>query len=300
MTTDAIVEKLLKEIESAIGSFNAAIPDIQKVTFNKVQNLLKELETSNGRLISSAKNIRAIGQLKEEINKAVLNPDYIAQAADFTDAFNVVTDLQNNYFASLNVDYTPKKVAEELRKLSIDTTIEALTESGIDSNVTAGVQQILKSNISGGGYYSDLMDQMRTYLLTDEGGAGALESYTKQITTDSLNQYSAQYNQLITHDLKFSWHQYVGSLRGTSRDFCKKLVQKRWVHDSELEDVLKGHIGSQRVTINPKTGVWYGGIEGTNKATFATNRGGYSCNHQWYGVSDEFVPKELQEKFTSK
>ncbi len=300
MTTDRIIENLLSEIDDAINNFNDAIPEIQKEIFKRVQVLLKDLSLSGDQLNSSVSNIKSIARLKSSIEDAILNPSYLQQVADFTDAFSVISELQDQYFSSLVDDYGASKLTEALKTQAIDETVTSLTESGISVNVTEGIQQILKSNIIGGAGYSDLVEQMRSFILSDENGLGALERYTKQITTDALNQYSAQYNQIISADLNLKWHQYVGSLLKTSRQFCIKLVDKRYIHESELEEILQGHIDGSKIPMNPKTGVWYGGIEGTTIENFATNRGGYGCGHQYLGCDDSQVPEEIRRKLYEK
>ncbi len=172
-----------------------------------------------------------------------------------------------------------------------------MTESGISANVTQGIQNILKANITGGGSYNQLLDQMRNFILTNESGTGALERYTKQITTDSLNQFSAQYSQAITEDLGMNWFMYVGSNKETTREFCRLLTKKKYIHRSEISSIIMGIIDGNQVAINPKTKVWYGGVPGTNESNFQILRGGYGCDHQMLPVNTNVVPINLVNKF---
>jgi len=294
--TDDILKDLLKEIDNAIESFHSSIPGIQREIYTRIQNLLRKLDVRDDKIVNSVANLKTIARLKKDIEKAILNPDYIKQTADFTDAFKAITNLQSQYFAAMNVEFSTPKMAKVLQTQAIEETITSLTESGISSQVSEGVRKILKSNTVGESNYTDLIDQMRTHILTDKSGLGALERYTKQITTDALNQFSAQYNQLLISDLGFTWFQYVGSLLETSRPFCKAMVAKRWIYIDELPEIMTGKIGTQTVWINPKTDVWAGGIVGTTPENFPTNRGGHNCGHQFLGVADRLVPKDVRRE----
>jgi hypothetical protein len=292
--TRALIQELLKVIDSRISDFNGAIPDIQKQMYQKVQTLLKDLQLSGDKVANTIENIKKIGALKYEIERIVLSPKYVKSVGEFAKAFEVVSQLQNQFFSSQIKDFKPNPVLKAVKKETVNSTVVSLTEAGVSSKVTEGIQGILRKSITTGGNYSDLLDQMRTFITTDEKGLGALEKHTRQITTDSLNQYSANYNQIVSSDLGFKWRMYVGSNITTTRDWCDAMTELKYYHIKDVPELLKGHVGNHTVKINPKTGLWYGAIAGTNAQNLETNRGGWSCSHQIYGVSEAMIPKVIR------
>ena len=155
---------------------------------------------------------------------------------------------------------------------------------------------------STGGSRADFVEQVREFMLNTDAGDGKLVRYTKQIVTDSLNQFSANYNATLTDDLGLVWYKYDGSLKDTSRPFCDALIAAKkscmpYIHVSQLEEIVSGNICGEQVPIYDKTGLPQGMIAGTNASNFRVNRGGYNCNHQLYPVSAAVVPKELRDKF---
>ncbi len=294
--TNKIINDITVQIEQSINGFDEATPAIQKRIYNKIQLLLKDLVIKDGKLVNSVNNIKSISRLKNEIHNIVLDDRYINSVTEFTKGFEAVSTLQYGYFKALEKDFTPVKVLDAIKNDAVKATVESLTEAGISANVTEPVMNILRTNITTGGSFSELSEQLRKFILTDEENLGALQRYTKQITTDALNQYSATYNHVVAEDLGLEWYQYVGSNLTTTREFCKYLTQKRWVHKSELNDIIKGHIDNHNVKINSKTGVWYGGIPGTNATNLPVNRGGYNCGHQLYPTSDVLVPDDVKRK----
>ncbi len=117
----------------------------------------------------------------------------------------------------------------------------------------------------------------------------------KQIATDSLNQYSANYIKTVSDDLGLKWYKYQGGRKTSSRCFCLERVDK-YFHVSEVE-----HWGETPSLWNScKTKLHKGGgmIAGTNKTTIFTYRGGWQCNHQIMPVSEKIVPKKDLDRFS--
>lgn len=295
-----IVKELNEAIHAAVNKFNTAIPGIQDLIYSDMENIVKDLDVKDNTIINSVKNIKAIGSLKTKINRIVLNPDYKEAIKEYLKAFGEVSKLNKQYFNELVGDNGREAVLNAIKESSIQLAVESLTESGITANVTEEIQNILKTNITGGGSYNDLLKQLRDGILTNSKGLGYLERYTKQITTDTLNQYNRQYTQSVTADLDLEWFMFTGSLLETSREWCERMKAKKYIHISELPDICRGIIDGYQVPINPKTKVWYGGIMGTNQYNVQTNCGGYGCGHQLTPISAALVPANLIEKFKNK
>lgn len=290
------IEKIITEItdlmDQAIEDFNNGVDSSQEKLFNKLETILKnEIEIKGSVIRPSVKNYKLIGKLRQEIINSILNKEYIDHLRKFIDAHDVIAGLIETYFRTMIEDYSPR-MNDVVRKNLIETTINSLSEVGIGINIADPIRDILTTNITVGGNYSDLTKQLRDSLLTNEFGDGALVKYTKQITTDAINQYSAQYMQSIASDLEFEWFQYVGSNITTTRAFCNHLTEKRYVHISELPEILKGVIDGEKIPLN-KQGIPYGMIEGTNETNFKIYRGGYNCRHQLYPISEVLVPANI-------
>lgn len=299
---DQIIENLLSTIDSAIGDFNKSLPDIQKQAFAKVIKLASELELSNGRIKPTVVNIRIFNRIKKEIENTIISKQYLKNLDKFILTWDAVETANGKYFSAINEKYTPGTIFAEIKKQMIDETISSLTESGIGERITKPIQNILRTNIVSGAHYEDLVQEMRQYLTDTKTGEGALVRYSRQITTDSINQYNANYNQIATSDLGLVWYKYVGSLMRTSREFCIKLIEAKqtcmpYIHVSQFQSIIDGNICGEKVAINKKTGLPHGFIDGTNASNFMIRRGGFFCQHQVYPVSSAIVPQSLRDKF---
>jgi hypothetical protein len=288
------VDKLISTIDKSISDFNKGIPIVQKAIFDDLQVFIKDLEISGGKITNSVENFNLLRKLKAKIDKIILTDEYKKNVASFAKSFDTISQIHDGYFSAMVGKFTRPKVLKAIREENITNTIKSLTESGISDRVSEGIKNILRTNITSGAKYSDLVDQMRQYMTTNGSGLGALEKYASQITTDSINQYSAQYNETISADLGLKWRRYTGSNLETSRELCVHLSKKEFYHVSELPEIIKGKIDGESVAINPKTDLWYGAIPGTNEENFKVRRGGYRCGHQDLGVSEIMVPKFIR------
>jgi hypothetical protein len=295
-------EDILKKIDAAISKFQKRIPAIQRAIFADLEDYLKKLDTSNGRIKTTVANLRIINSIKSRLQKIILSPEYIRDVKEFAKAFNEITVLQNEYWRQVESSFKPKTFLKEVRNQAIADTVRNLTESGIGATISEQIATILRNNITAGGSYSELTRQLRESIL-DTANEGSLQKYTKQITTDAINQYNAQYTQAVSSDLGFEWFAYQGSDILTTRPFCDAMTDFRYFHISRVPDLLKAKDlyymkdgKKTKVPIYDKTKLPHGMIPGTNSANFFVNRGGYNCGHQIRPVSAALVPADIKEQ----
>ena len=286
-----MIDKLTQETDRAIKAFIDAIPAVQKKIYSKLLDELKQLTLySDGSIKNNLENIKRISRIKKELENIVLDKKYLASVSEYLTAFETVEKIQNVYFSKLSSDFTPMKVLAEVKKQAITDTAEMLTKNGVDVNFLNPIKEIIKTNITSGGSYAELTEQLRKEILGTPDLDGKLMKYAQQVTTDAINQYSAQYMKIITDDLGLVWFRYVGSLIKTSRPFCVALVKKSYVHKDEFPEILKGNIDGKKVSLA-------GLNANTTPDNFQILRGGWNCGHQLISISTESVPKNLQEKY---
>ncbi len=293
---DNSIQNIIKGIDDAIAKFQNAIPGIQKLVYEELQPLLKDLKIKDGKLLNNIENLKAIGNIKNKMERIIVGAQYKKQVEDFVNSFTDISNLNNDYFAQFNKKFKPRNTLPLVKMQAVEATINGLLGQGLNSNIIDPITKILNQNITTGGNYASFQEQVRNHILTDETGSGTLERYTKQITTDALHQYNAQYAETIAQDLNFSWGRYVGSNLITSRQFCILLTAKQWVHKSELPKIIEGTIDGKALNLSKITGLPIGMIPGTNADNFKIRRGGYQCGHQFFWVPDSSVPDDVKRK----
>lgn len=293
----------LKKIEQAIQKFNRNIPSIQKAVLDNIIDELRRLDLRDGRIKPTVQNLKVIASIKNKMQRLILTEDYVKEVKDFVKAFNEVTKLQNDYWRSVEKSFQPKPLLKEIKRQAIETTVQKLTEAGIGVNISDRLTDILRTNVTTGGSYRSLESQLRESLTNTQKSDGSILKYTKQITTDSINQYNRQYTQIVSNDLGFEWYSYQGSDIATTRPFCDAMTDFRYFHVTEIPRLLKAEDlyymkDGQRtkVPIYDKTGLPHGMIDGTNPGNFFIRAGGYNCGHQIRPVSESLVPEDIKQK----
>lgn len=290
--------ELIDLIEKALKDFNDQVPAIEKEAYGRVLNLLKEIEIKNGVVINTASNLKKIGQLKQELENAVFNSKYQKAMQDFVNAFNAVAFLQSKYYKTVDQDFNPGALLKEYQKQAKDAVVNEMRKT-VDLKIIPVVEDILRQNITTGGTYQNLLFKMQEFIIGSgqfPGAFGKLSNLADTITTNALNQFSAQYMKLIAQDLGLEWFMYVGSNKATTRELCERLTKKKYVHISELPTIIKGKIDGYQVKINPKTKLWYGAEEGTDVSNFQEKRGGHKCGHQFIAVHEVVVPEDVKAR----
>ncbi len=297
MAADKTIKEILKAIEGSVADFQKAIPGIQADVSEELFNQLKELQVQGGRVLNSVQNLKLIGEIKNKLERLIIRNGYKDSVKQFIAAFDVISDLHLQYFSQFNAKYKPAKTLPFIRDQAVDKTINGLIGQGLQANIIDRVGEILSSNITTGGSYGSLNEQLRASVKGSGDTEGILERYTKTITTDAINQYSAQYHETIAMDLGWDWGRYIGSNLETTREFCELLTAKEWVHRSELPEIVKGHIDGHSCKLN-KQGLPLGMIPGTDASNFKVRRGGYNCGHQFFWTPDSAVPVDVKARVT--
>ena len=303
---DEIIQEIQSVLDKRAEEFTLAMPFVQKRMYSEVLKIAKDLDTySDGTIKPTMKNVKTIAKIKAVLNEVVLDGKYYKELQKVVDTYATITTLQNQYFTAMVGRFGVPAVLAEIQKTSIDITVERLGKDGMNAGVINKVRDILNKNITTGGKITDFIEETRIYLTDTDEGEGALHKYSKTIVTDALNQYSAQYNQLISDDLGFNFYEYVGSLRETSREFCVKLIEAKagcmkFIHKSQFSELIAGKICGEQIHINKKSDLPSGMIKGTNVSNLLVNRGGYGCNHSIFGVSNVLVPMDVRNAFKGK
>lgn len=294
--SEKALSRLTNLLDKSEDSFTDSVPEVQRKIFARVQVLLRDLDLRKDNVKQSAANLRKITKIKREIEKIILSDEYLKDVDKFAKSFDAVTDLQTSFFTTLKSDFTQPKFISTLREVSVQRTVEALTGAGVRADVVEKAGDIIRTNVADGNSFTNLNEELRTFLTKTEESVGALQRHTSQIVTDSLNTYAREYSQVVSETLDNEWFIYVGSLVKDSRDFCKALVKKKWIHKSEFPAITKGRIDIDNDGDNETVSL-QGVRPQTNASNFITFAGGFNCNHVVAPINEEFVPNKLRRRF---
>ena len=302
MTGDNELNATLDAIDKGIIDFQDGIPEIQRRIYERLILLQKELQIQGGTITNSAKNIRLLSRIKADLYDIIFDDtDYMESVTQFSQLYGKVDQLNAAYFKALEKKFKPSKIVPEIRKQSVSLVLENLTEAGLEANLINPVREIINTYVTTGGSYAKLATELQNYITGYDSDAGRVEGqlqkFTRQITTDAINQYSATVNEVMTQDLGWEWYRYQGSNVRDTRTFCEALKKKKYFHRSELNKIIKGDFEEFRALkgkIYDKTGLPQGMYDDTNTSNFLQYRGGYNCGHQAYPIPTALVPASVR------
>jgi len=285
------INDLTDAIESSVDDYGSGLDAIQKAIYQKVMVLLKDLTTdAEGNIKTTVSNYKIITKVKNIIKKELNSDAYIKQVSKVDDHYANIKDIQDSYFTSMFDDYTAPAVLAEFQKQAINDTIESLTGSGINEILVNKATDIVGDNIRSGRNFTDMTDELEEFILGNDKVDGKLIYYSKQIMNDSLSQYAGNYSKIITDDLDLQWFGYVGGLVRDSRQMCRVLVAKKYIHISEIKGICRGEVDGKEVSTA-------GMIPGTDENNFQELRCGFNCGHQAIPLPKESVPQDIRDKF---
>lgn len=292
------VNTLLKVLDESVSKFIDSLPSEQKRIYEKVVELVSQLDRKNGDIKINVANQRLLLKISSELDKIIVSESYKAKVAEFAKVFDTVAILNNRYLAATFVQFKPTKTLEEIKWVNMEITVDQLTETGVGIGMKAQIMNVLKANINSGGSYGDLIRVLHGEIVEGNGSSPYMISQSQKIVIDAVNQYNAQYIKSVTDDLGLKWFQYLGSLLTTSRQFCVHMVDKRYFHISEVPALLGGLIDGKQIPVSKKTGLPIGMFDNTDVSNFFIYRGGHKCGHQIIPVATVSVPKELRDRFS--
>jgi len=297
-------KKILDQIDDSKSTFIEQIPASQTDMLQSLDEELRKLDLDDGKIKTTVAKLKIVSNIKNKLLKVILTDSYKSQVSNFLKSFDRITQLQNDYWRTIEKKFKPSSIMKEIKKIAITDTATKLMEAGLDANVAEPIKQILTHNITQGGSYKDMQAQLKESIITTDKSSGLLDRYTKQVTVDSVNQYNRNYTQIASSDLGFEWYAYQNTLINTSRPFCIAMHERRYFHVSEIPDLLKAkdlyytrNGKLVQVPLNKKTGLPDGMYPTTTVENFLTLLGGYNCGHQGGPVSDFLVKKQAPELY---
>ncbi len=303
-------DKILKQITKALARFDKKVPGMQSELYKLMIAEIKRLDTNGDIIKATVKNLSILASIKNKLNRLILNPEYKAEVKEFAKAFNNVYNLQFEYWKAIEADFKPRPLLKAIRNQAISDTVAQLTTQGISANVSDAITGILRTNITSGGSYASLAEQLRQSLTNTPESKGILDRYVKTVASDSITQFNRQYTNIVSSDLGYTWFLYANTEIETSRPFCQSMVERhRYFHISQVPEMLQAKYLGERmrytdnkdgeektVEIYNKTGLPQGFIAGTNPENFFVRCAGYQCQHSLNPLNERQVPTDVREK----
>lgn len=278
MTPKEVAIKLEQAIQEATEALNAVLEKTQNSIYRLAVSKLRELDVDpDGYIRPSSENRKIIRGINKAFDEGLAKGGYIEGLNQFTKTIQVLDSLNSGYFEGIGKAFNAQSTSiNALQKQTISSIESLLLNNGLESQIKTPLSNILFQNVTSGGSYSGMLEQVKVYVVGDEN-EGKLMHYVKQITRDALNNYSRSYQSSIGNALGLEFYQYVGGLMPESREFCRDRVNG-YFHYKEIESWANLS--------------WKGKRPDTTESSIFIYCGGFSCGHNAMPVSTSMVPKQ--------
>lgn len=271
--TDAIIkiiDKKIKTIDTAELDLYGQLNDVEKIIFEDLKKAINKLNVDGGKIQFDEKNIDLVNELDRVMIDAIQGSNMPSAITKYLRNFQTISDFNFDVHNDVNdLSKTElEKLVSPVQKLAVETTLNGLTGSGVNTNFIEPVRQGIFQNIVAGTNRTELEEYLRNYVLGNPNVDGLYSRYVKQVTRDALGQFDGQTNARIADEFGLDAFRYVGSLIDDSRPQCRRWIGKRVLQKSELQSEINW-------ANNNGTGM----IGGTTPENFPVYRGGYNCRH---------------------
>lgn len=281
MTPQQLSQRLETIADKAQTGLSSAVNKTQGRLYDDMQALLSRLELDGDGLIKQSQANRKLLQKADSVfDKAMKQSGYYNQLNTFADSVVRLTAANEEYFNFIIDAFTvDAHYIKSLQKEAILNIQNLLTNDGLESQLKRPLKEILSQNVNTGASFADLLKQVREFIKGTPDLDGKLLRYSKQISRDTLFNYSASMQESISQNAGLDWYVYLGGIMDDSRDFCIAR-HNRYYKKKHVEDWAK---------LN-----WQGKRAGTTSSTIFIYRGGYNCLHSLIPVSESVVPDEFK------
>lgn len=266
--------------ERAEANLSKAVTKAQKELFTQMQTLLNKLELDSEGLIKQSQANRKLLQKADNVfARAIKDSGYYSSLDQYAGNIAAISGANEKYFDFILDSFTvDAQYLKSLQKQSIANIESLLANDGLEVLLKQPLKEILSQNVNSGAGFSDMLKQVREFIVGSGDREGKLMRYSKQISRDTLFNFSSSMQEAVSQKAGLNYYYYSGGLMAESRPFCVAHAGN-YYSKKEVEGFAKQN--------------WAGKRPGTTSSTIFIYRGGFSCSHSLIPVSDLLVPEEV-------
>lgn len=278
------IDKILAILEGSQSFLAKSTKDIEKEFLNAVLTHFKDqFDIVDGRLVNNLKNKRLILGIKQNLLKVFENKSGASTLTSYLNDFDEIEKLN----ISLLKNEISVSEYETLKSENFSIAKEILTQNIVDTlsnkptiidQFTPNIRRTLFDSIVFQRTYKQAEKALKESILSEGKKDSTLLRYVKQISKDNINQYDGHIQDYAKEKFGLDGFMYLGRIQDNSRYTCIHLK----AGSGEYSDLSLGGnkykvSDIQKIIDRSKDNP--GWNPDTTVSNFATNRGGFSCNH---------------------
>lgn len=278
MTLEQIIQSKIANLEDVPDTFIDLVNKQNEGLFKELLKLLGELDTADGIVLQTDKNVRIITQVNERMRQVLFEGEYVEGLKTFVSSFSEQAGLIDSILSKQGFEIDEKSIYKSLLQQSQKSTLLLLDEDAIGKALAEPLQNNLLTSVYNGGKYSDMIQSMKDFILGNDELDPKLTTYVKRYARDTISTFDRTYTQLVSENAGVEYYAYSGGTLKDSRDFCLERV---------------GNVYTKDEIISWADEDWKGKNPATDAATIFSYCGGYNCVHSL--IPTDVPPDEIDE-----
>lgn len=280
-TFDELVTKHLELVDESPDLLANRTKQAEREIWLDIRSKLDELDTKDGLIQATKKNVRLVGEITEQLRIALGRSSYVDAVGLFIQDFTKSSLLTDEIASRVETAFNPSEIQKDLLKISQSATIDLLLGDAAFNRLKQPFLQVLTTAIASRATFKETVDSLRVTVEGDKDTDGRLLANVKAVAATSLSVADATYSTQTAQSINAQWFKYVGRPIKTTRSFCEERANN-YYHIKEIQ--AWGEL------------TWNGQIEDTNSTTIFNYRGGWNCRHIIQFVSIKRVPQSVIQR----
>src|SRR3990167_2763004 len=127
MTLLELIAEKNRRLETIPAEFQSNVERLQRGIYNRITELIGELEVKNGQIVMSEANLLRVEMINEEMKKVLNGKEYISAVKEFVSEFDKQNVINDEYFKkAFGDDFSQVGIANQILKNSQRSAFEML------------------------------------------------------------------------------------------------------------------------------------------------------------------------------
>lgn len=292
-TFNELVKAKIDILEKSPEKFSSNVEKAQLQIWRDIEKQFDKLETKNGVVIQSSKNLALISEIVAALRTVTSQGDYFKSVEIFLGDFDKANKISVDLAKEIVPDVKPSEFATAVRTAYRENAVDQLFRNPLN-NTASTLRNNLINSISQGSTLSDTVKSARDIVTGGPDTDGRMLANIKTVAATAIATSTRGYSAILNDEIGAEWFRYIGGEIDTTRPFCEQR-NGLYFHKKEIEAWGNGQNAGGVGGINDE-GKWDGMIAGTTSFSIFVNCGGWNCRHDLIAVSLFAVPQTVIDR----
>lgn len=162
-TLKEIIKEKSRRLQDVPDEFLTQVERTQKKIFNEIVGSLNKLQTKDGLIEISVKNLAVVDEIVAQLSKVVYGSDYTIAVATFAKQFDKQGKINESYFKEAFTDFKDSAIGNAVLKKIKTETVQSLLGGSLDANFLKPAEKILTNLVTSGAGFTEAVEAIQIF-----------------------------------------------------------------------------------------------------------------------------------------